>query len=304
MSSTRRFLTHLALLPARLLGRLPLKFGRALARPWSPLIERLMKRRRVVVDRNLELCFPGWSNEQRRAVRQAHFVQLSEAVAEIAFCWCHRRPLGLDHGRVVGGEHLEAARSDGRGVLLVTGHTTCLEIGARLFAEHVEARGVYRPLRNPVLNQFQNRGRARYGQGMIPRDRLKSMIRHLRAGEVVWYAPDQDFGPDRSAFVPFFGLSTATTRGMLDLARLGRARVVPMYPLKDPNSGQVTVQLLPAFDGVPSQDPESDLLQYNRFLEEQILKAPAQYWWLHRRFKSAPDGEPDRYADVDPTSRS
>jgi KDO2-lipid IV(A) lauroyltransferase len=297
MSLIRHGLTHLALLPARLLGHLPLDAGRALMRLGSPLIERLMGRRRRVVDRNLALCFPDWPEARRRAVRRGHFVQLSEAVAETAFCWCRRRPLDHEQGSVVGLEHLEAARETGQGVLLVTGHTTCLELGARLFAEQVEARGVYRPLRNPVLDRFQNRGRARYGPGMIPRDQLKSMVRYLRAGEVVWYAPDQDFGPERSEFVSFFGLATATTRGMLDLARLGRARVVPMYPLKDPVSGRVTVKVFPALPGVPSEDPVSDLRQYNRFLEEQILEAPAQYWWLHRRFKSAPAGEPDRYID-------
>ncbi len=298
MSLLRRLLTHLALLPARMLGHLPLGPGRALMRLVSPLVERLMQRRRMIVDRNLELCFPDWGEEQRRAVRRAHFVQLSEAVAETAFCWCRRRPLDQAQGRVEGLEYLEAARAGGQGVLLVTGHTTCLELGARLFAEQVVARGVYRPLRNPVLNRFQNRGRDRYSPGMVRRDQLKSMIRYLRAGEVVWYAPDQDFGPARSEFVPFFGLSTATTRGLLDLARLGQASVVPMYPLKDPESGQVTVQILPAFDGVPSGDAVADLRRYNRFLEAQILKAPAQYWWLHRRFKSAPAGEPDRYADL------
>jgi len=297
MSLLRRLLTHLALLPARLLGHLPLGPGRALMRLASPLVERLMQRRRRIVDRNLELCFPDWTQERRRDVRRAHFVALSEAVAETAVCWCRRRPLDHAQGRVEGLAHLDAARADGHGVLLVTGHTTCLELGARLFAEQVVARGVYRPLRNPVLNRFQNRGRDRYSPGMIARDQLKSMIRHLRAGEVVWYAPDQDFGPERSEFVPFFGVSTATTRGLLDLARLGRARVVPMYPLKDPDSGRVTVQVLPAFEGVPSDDAAADLRQYNRFLEAQILKAPAQYWWLHRRFKSAPAGQSDRYAD-------
>jgi KDO2-lipid IV(A) lauroyltransferase len=288
-------LTHLALLPARLLGRLPLALSRALMRVFSPLIARAMGRRRRIVDRNLELCFPGWREDERRALRQAHFAELAEAVAETAFCWTRQRPLGPTYGAVEGLEHLEAARGDGQGVLLVTGHTTCLELGARLFAEEVEARGVYRPLRNPVLDRFQNEGRARYGPGMIPRDQLKSMIRYLRAGEVVWYAPDQDFGPERSEFVPFFAIPTATTRGLLDLARLGRARVVPMYPRKDPDTGRVTVQVFPALAGVPSADPVDDLEQYNDFLEQQIRRAPAQYWWLHRRFKSAPAGAPVRY---------
>ena len=295
MATLSPIATHLALLPARLLGRLPIAISRASMRLLAPLIEGLMRRRRHIVDRNLELCFPAWSADERRALRRAHFIQVAEAVAETAFCWCRRRPLGAAHGEVEGLAHLESARAEGRGVLLVTGHTTCLEMGARLFAERVEARGVYRPLRNPVLDRFQNRGRARYGPGMIPRDQLKSMIRFLRAGEVVWYAPDQDFGPERSEFVSFFGMPTATTRGLLDLARLGRASVVPMYPFKDAESGRVTVRVFPPLVGVPSDDAAQDLQQYSDFLEQQIRRSPAQYWWLHRRFKSRPPGEQDRY---------
>ncbi|OAB57079.1 hypothetical protein AY599_21085 [Leptolyngbya valderiana BDU 20041] len=295
MSSLRRVLSQLALLPARLLGHLPLRWSRALMNALAPLIERLMGRRRRIVDRNLELCFPDWDPARRRAVRKAHFRQLAEAVAETAFCWCHRGPLDERHGCVEGLEHLERARAGGRGVLLITGHTTCLEMGGRLFAEQVDVRGVYRRLRNPVLNDFQNTGRGRYSPGMIERSELKSMIRHLRAGEVVWYAPDQDFGPERSLFVPFFGLMTATSRGPLELARMGRAAVLPMFPIKDPDSGRVTVRMLPAFEDFPSDDPAADLRRYNAFLETQILHQPAQYWWLHRRFKSAPEGEAPRY---------
>jgi KDO2-lipid IV(A) lauroyltransferase len=295
MSLLRRFLTQIALLPARLLGHLPLRLSRMLMRGLAPLIERLMRRRRRIVDRNLELCFPDWNPARRRVVRTTHFRQLAEAVAETAFCWCHRGPLDARYGSVEGLEHLERARAGGRGVLLITGHTTCLELGGRLFAERVAVRGVYRRLRNPVLNDFQNIGRGRYTPGTIERSELKSMIRHLRGGDVVWYAPDQDFGPDRSLFVPFFGLMTATSRGPLELARLGRAAVLPMFPVKDPESGRVTVHILPALENFPSHDPAADLRRYNAFLEGQILRQPAQYWWLHRRFKSAPEGEALRY---------
>ncbi|MFU8831211.1 MAG: lipid A biosynthesis acyltransferase, partial [Wenzhouxiangella sp.] len=81
----------------------------------------------------------------------------------------------------------------------------------------------------------------------------------------------------------------------LDLARMGRARVVPMYPVKDEASGRVTVHLEPAFDDFPGSDPVADLARFNAFLERHILEAPAQYWWLHRRFKTVPEGLPSRY---------
>ncbi len=264
-----------------------------------------MSRRRRIVERNLELCFPDWSAQRRVNVMRAHFSQLAEAVAEIAFCWCHHGRLDQRSGEVVGLEHLDAARSTGQGVLLVTGHVTCLELAARLFAEQassllaesVDVRGIYRALRNPVLNEFQNTGRNRYNPGMIERGNLRAMVRHLRAGDVLWYAPDQDFGPDRSEFAPFFGIQTATARGLLDLARLGNAVVVPMFPIKDEATGRVTVTILPAFDDFPGSDPVDDLTRFNAFLEHHIRQAPSQYWWLHRRFKTAPPDHPPRYPD-------
>jgi Kdo2-lipid IVA lauroyltransferase/acyltransferase len=289
-------LTWLGLWPIRLIGLLPIGLGRRLT-GWLALPMRLLMRRRAEIARtNLALCFPELDDHARGQLLRRHFRHLAESLAEIAVAW--QRPSRLDQrfGEVVGLEHLERARSEGQGVVLLTGHVTCLELGARLFGEQVTARGIYRPLRNLVLNRFQNRGRERYAEDMLSRDDLRGMIRHLRSGGVLWYAPDQDFGPDRSLFAPFFGIQTATARAIVDLARMSRARVVPMIPLKDESSGRITVYLEPAFEGFPSGDPVADLGRFNDFLEQRIRQAPAQYWWLHRRFKTRPAGQSDPYS--------
>ena len=295
MNTLRNLSTRAALLPARLLGRLPLPLARAVTRPLAPLLRLAMASRRRVVERNLALCFPELEEGERDHLSRRHFRNLAESLAEVAVAW--QRPGRFDErfGRIVGLEHLEAAKAQGRGVMLITGHTTCLEMGARLFGERFEAAGIYRPLSNPVLEEFQNSGRSRYARHMFPRHDLRGMVRHLRAGGVLWYAPDQDFGLSRSTFAPFFGIETATANGILELARLGRAVVVPMYPVKDEDSGQVTVHIEPAFDDFPGDDARTDLSRFNAFLERYVRKAPTQYWWLHRRFKTAPPGEADRY---------
>lgn len=295
MNPVSQGLTHIGLLPIRVLGRLPPGLARRLVRPLAPLLRLGMRRRSRIVRRNLALCFPDRSEAWRERLLRRHFRELAESLAEIAVAWQRPGTVAGLVGDVVGLEHLDKARRDGRGVLLITGHVTCLETGARLFAEQVESNGIYRPLSNPVLNAFQNRGRDRYARRMIPRQDLRGMVRLLRDGGVLWYAPDQDFGPDRSLFAPFFGVSAATARGILELARMGRSRVVPMYPLKDPDSGQVRVHLLPAFDDFPGPDPVADLTRFNAFLEHWIRRYPAQYWWLHRRFKTAPEDSPPRY---------
>ena len=295
MDLLRRLFTQLGLLPVRLLGRLPPGLARGIVRPLGPLMRLTMRRRRRIARRNLALCLPQLSSARRERLLRKHFVQLAESLAEIAIAWQRPGKLAEEFGEVSGLAHLATARADGHGVLLVTGHATCLEMGARLFGEQVPACGIYRPLRNQSLNAFQNQGRARYAEAMIPRHDLRSMVRHLRSGGVLWYAPDQDFGPERSLFAPFFGIPTATARGLLELARMGRARVVPMYPVKDEQSGRVTVYLEPGFENFPSGEPEADLARFNAFLERRIRQAPAQYWWLHRRFKTTPPGQSDRY---------
>lgn len=294
MTTPGHVFTDAALLPLKLIGRRPLATARRTTGWLAGPLRVLMKRRRQIVERNLELCFPELDPVERRALLRAHFRQLAAMVGETAFVWNRPGRLGPDIGDVVGLEHLEAARADGRGVLLLTAHMTVLELGARLFGERVRARAIYRPLSNPALEAFQNRGRARYAEAMIPRHDLRAMVRHLRAGGVLWFAPDQDLGPARSRFAPFFGVPTATATSIVELARLGRAAVVPMLPRKD-DSGRVTVYLEPEFEGFPGPDPDADLARYNAFVERHVREVPDQYWWLHRRFKTAPHGQPPRY---------
>lgn len=291
-------LTWLLLQPVRLLGRLPPNLARAVVRPLGPLFSLALPSRRRIVDRNLALCFPELDEAERRRLRRRHFRFLAEMLAEGAIAWCRPGRLDERFGTVEGLEHFERAQRSGRGVLMLTGHATSLELGGRLLGERTVSWGVYRPQRNQAVEAFQNRGRRRYAAGMFRRDQLRAMVRHLRAGKVLWYAPDQDFGPKRSAFAPFFGLATATATGIPNMARMGNAVVLPMYPVRDDDSGRVRVIIEPPFENFPSGDDAHDLSRFNAFLERQIRKDPAQYFWVHRRFKTAPPGEPDRYAGI------
>lgn len=295
MKPLANLLLGLALVPIRLLGRLPLCVSRALLRPLAPVLGACMARRRRIVERNLALCFPKLDQRQRVAMRRAHFRQLSDSLAETALAWCRPGRLDERFGELLGLEHLLEAQNSGQGVLMLTAHATCMELGARLVGEQLCAAAIYRPLRHPVLERFQNAGRGRYAEAMIPRGKVRAMVRHLRAGGVLWYAPDQDFGPQRSEFAPFFGLPTATPTGLLELVRLGRALVVPMYPIKQ-RDGRVRVVFEPAWADWPSGDAVADLARYNACVERWVRANPPQYWWLHRRFKSVPPGHADRYA--------
>lgn len=278
----------------RLLARLPLNTSRRLLRPLAPLARLGMIRRRRIAARNLALCFPELDDRERGLILREHFTQLTDMLAEIAWSWAGPPEVPAEMIDIRGLANLEAANADG-GVLLVTGHSTCLEIGGRLLAARVRLAGIYRPLKTPALEAFQNRGRGRYTEAMYSKRDVRGAIRRLRAGGILWYAPDQDFGADRSVFAPFFGLQAATLVATLDLARAGNARIVPMFPVKDGATGRVVVHVGEAFADMPSAEPGTDLARINACLEAMIRRAPAQYWWLHRRFKTAPEGVGDRY---------
>lgn len=295
MARASQTMTRAALMPLKWIGRMPLRHAQRVTRWLGGPLRLLMRRRASIVRRNLELCYPEKPGSERRGLARAHFRNLAESIGEIAVAWHRPGPLEETFGTVTGLDHLEAARVGGRGVMLLTGHFTCLELGARLFGERVTARAIYRPLRNPALESLQTRGRARYAEAMIARHNLRAMVRHLRSGGVLWYAPDQDMGREKSEFAPFFSIPTATTTGMLELARLGRAAVVPMMPRKDAESGRVTVVLEPALEAFPSGDDVADLTRFNQMLERHVRAAPETYWWLHRRFKTRPDGRPNPY---------
>lgn len=283
-------LTQLGLVPIRIIGRLGVQRARAVTRPLAPVLRRLMARRRNIVETNLQWCFPNESEQQRQRWRDQHFQHLAEAIGEIAVAWCQPTPIDQAIGEVRGLEHIKAIQDSGQGVLMVTGHTVCLELAARLVGQAIPSSGIYRPLSNSGLEAFQNKGRARYAEHMFRRDDLRGMVKHLRSGGVLWYAPDQDFGAKLSEFVPFFGIETATVRALPELAKLGRAKVVGMYPIKDEATGHVVVHIEPQWMDFPSEDVRADLVRFNAFLERHIRQAPAQYWWLHRRFKTSPDG--------------
>lgn len=277
------------------LGKLPVRFGLMCTRPLGALAYRLMDRRVSVARRNIEKCFPERSEEEVTELLRANFRSLARTVFETAWCWGmgsrrFRRLINIE-----GVEHLLEAEEAGRGVLLVTAHMTSLEIGGRFCCNAAPVAGVYRPLNNEVIEWYQNRGRLRYAEGMISKRDMRAVIRYLRDGGILWYAPDQDFGPAQSLFVPFFGIQTATLEATYKLVALTRCAVVPMFPEFDPVTGKYLLRILPALPDFPSGDPYADLGHLNAVMEKQIRRVPEQYWWIHRRFKTRPEGEAPFY---------
>lgn len=279
-----------------LLGRSPRWFGLALSKPLGWLLYHLVTRRRRIAERNIERCFPDETPEKRREIVRQNFSALARMVFEVAWSWSAPVSRIRRMSRTVGAEHVRAAQASGKGVMLITAHVSCLEMGGRVAVFTVPtARPVYRPLKNPVLEWYQNRSRARYVAGCISKREPRAIIRFLRRGGILWYAPDQDFGPERSIFAPFFGIETATLEATERLVQLSGCKVVPMYPVYDAATKTYEVTFDAALENFPSGDAREDLGRINRIFEEKIRARPEQYWWIHRRFKTRPEGEPPFY---------
>lgn len=268
------------------------RLGNAMGR----LALRLMKRRAKIAYRNLELCFPEMSEAERHRMVVKNFESVGMGVMEtgIAWFWPTKR---INRWMDASGlEHIRAVQDSGRGVLLIGIHFLTLEMGARMFGIHNPGIGVYRPNDNPVLDWLQTWGRMRSNKSMIDRKDLKGMVRALKNGEIIWYAPDHDYGPRASVFAPLFAVKdAATTSGTWMLAKMSKACVVPFVPRRKPDGkGYELIILEPECDP-PLDDAETTAAWMNTIVEKCILMAPEQYMWLHRRFKTRPEGVPSRY---------
>lgn len=260
------------------------------------LAMRLMKRRAKIAYRNLELCFPEMSEAERHQMAIKNFESVGMGVIETGIAWFWPTSRVNRWMDASGLEHIRAVQESGRGVLLIGIHFLTLEMGARMFGIHNPGIGVYRPNDNPVIDLLQTWGRMRSNKDMIDRKDLKGMVRALKNGEIIWYAPDHDYGPRASVFAPLFAVKdAATTSGTWMLAKMSKACVVPFVPRRKPNGKGYELIILPPECNPPLDDAETTAAWMNKIVEQCIMMAPEQYMWLHRRFKTRPEGVPSRY---------
>jgi KDO2-lipid IV(A) lauroyltransferase len=265
-----------------------LRLGRGL----GTLLYYLVPARRRVAQTNLELCFPQMDVDARNELARESFIAATTSLFEGALSWWGSDERLKRLYRIEGLEHLERARTDGKGVLLLGGHYTTLEISGRFLALHVEGlQPIYKPAKNPLFEAVMAGSRKRLFDDLVPSSDLRRIVRNLKQGKVMWYAPDQDFGRKQSVFAPFFGVSTATLPTTARLARLSGAPVVPYYSERLPGNEGFLLRLLPPLENFPSGDDLADAARTNAILEAQIRRVPEQYLWLHKRFKTRPEGE-------------
>ncbi|MBQ0214568.1 LpxL/LpxP family Kdo(2)-lipid IV(A) lauroyl/palmitoleoyl acyltransferasee [Proteus vulgaris] len=258
-----------------------------------------LKKRVQIAERNLELCFPQMPKSEREALVNKNFESVGMGLFETGMAWFWPEWRVKRWFKVSGLENISAVQEKGQGILLIGIHFLTLELGARIFGIYNPGVGVYRPNDNPVMDWLQTWGRLRSNKFMIDRKDVKGMIRSLKAGEIVWYAPDHDYGPRKSVFVPLFAVDkAATTTGTYILTRTSKPALIPFTPKRLPEGKGYELIISPAVADFPVDNEENTAKAMNKVVEQEILRAPDQYMWLHRRFKTRPEGDASLYNEI------
>jgi KDO2-lipid IV(A) lauroyltransferase len=195
---------------------------------------------------------------------------------------------------VKGVEHIEAVQAEGKGIILMGCHQTALDLAGRILASHIAFDVLYRRDPNPLLSYMISQARERFAKSAIPRDDTRQLIKNLRKGHSIWYAPDQDYSIKHSVFAPFFGVNAATIIGTARIAQMGQAKVIPMSYYRNAQ-GHYEIEFYEPLSNFPSGDDVADATRTNAVIEEIIRRQPDQYLWVHRRFKTRPPGEASFY---------
>ncbi|MBX6391836.1 MAG: lipid A biosynthesis acyltransferase [Burkholderiales bacterium] len=251
------------------------------------------KERRRIARINLRLCFPELDERQRERLVRAHFKAAGRGLLERGILWWSSADRIRRLVRLEGKEHFEAVRD--RPVILLAPHFVGMDMGGVRFSIDHDCASVYGPQRNKVANRMLLRGRTRFGNARLisRKEGVRPIIATLREGWPLYYLPDQDFGPRNAIFAPFFGIPAATLTALPRIARIAGAAVVP-FVTRQTEDGYVA-RFYPAWEGYPSGDIEADTARMNAFIESLVREMPEQYYWLHRRFKTRPPGEPSLY---------
>ena len=278
----------------RLLAPLPLPALRALGAGLGRLLYALARRRRHIALVNLRLCYPDWSDARLHDVARRSFVLFSQAFFDRAWLW-HAPPAVVRQRLRITGATQDLTREGA--VVMFAPHFYGMDAGGSAVMDQIErpACTIYSTQSNPAVDAWMRAGRLRFGQATLlsRQDGVKPIVRALREGKMLYLLPDMDLGPQESIFVPFFGIPTATVPSLPRFAKLGGARVVPVVTRLVPDGYEVRVH--PAWQSYPSDDVTADTARMNAELQTWIDAMPEQYYWVHKRFKTRPPGEPPVY---------
>jgi Kdo2-lipid IVA lauroyltransferase/acyltransferase len=274
----------------KLIAALPWCAYRPMANCLAWPMRMFMRERGHIARTNIQLCFPELSVAEQKKLWRDSFNSLAFSLFEFARGWWGKLRKQDAEMAIVGIEHLIAAQQSGRGVLLVSAHLTTLEYCSKILCERLPVAGMYRPFDSDVFEWSVYEGRLRHAKNMFGRDELRSVLRYLKSGGTLWFAPDQETRRGESVYVPFFNQSALSLTSTHQLAKLSNALVLPFFHQRMPD-GSYHLEIGSALENFPSQDATADTARVMHLFEQMIRRCPEQYLWLHARFKRQADGK-------------
>jgi KDO2-lipid IV(A) lauroyltransferase len=278
-----------------IIARLPIRIVFATGRFIGFLGYHLARSRRHITQVNIAKCFPELTSQQQRALVRENFVHTGIGTVEMALPWLNPNRDLSSRFNVEGPEHLLEAQALGNGVVLVGAHYTTIDITSQPLSKFGFVDVMYRLNKSPVLERLQLNGRKNFFDGVIERSNMRQILKRLKQGRAMWYAADQDYGIKHSVFAPFFGIETATITVTGRLADKNKSAVLMLHQFRNLDSKTWTLKFSPILTDFPSGDDKADATRLNAMLEAELRAVPAQYLWMHRRFKTRPAGEESFY---------
>lgn len=278
----------------RLICKLPFSLGIKTGRNLGRLLHKLMKNRRKVAEVNIGICFPELSSKEQAALVLEVFENNAIGLIETGWAYWGNKQFFLSITEFQDFELLDEALAEGKGVILMGAHYSPLDLAGLLFSFYgAPCSTLYRAHDNPMLDWFFTSGRSRFSYP-LERKKTRQMLRNMRKNHCIWYAPDQDLGRKNSVYVPFFGQTAATTIATTKIHEINGSPLRVLSFRRKPDDSGYTLQI-EKLDGFPSGNATEDARLINEAIEKGIRRAPGQYMWVHKRFKTQSDGRRKLY---------
>jgi KDO2-lipid IV(A) lauroyltransferase len=278
-----------------LIAKLPVSVQIFFANRLSWILLKLAKKRKRIAAINLKLCFPDKTEDERETLLKENFRQTALGIVEIASCWftdLKSRRINTD---IIGKHYLEEAQAQGNGVILLIFHLSSMELGGSILGHHFDFNAMYKPNKNKLIEYMMCNGRHRHIKNLIKQNDIRSTVKALKNNEIVWYSTDQNFGNKKGIFAPFFDTQASTITAITKFSKMTGATVIPFTHKRIHGDKGIELELHPALNNFPGESAEVDAKNINQFLENYLKQNPANYLWLHQRFRTRPPGEPAIY---------
>ncbi|MFY0678176.1 MAG: lysophospholipid acyltransferase family protein [Neptuniibacter sp.] len=293
-SSPHYWPTWIGIAFLKLLAILPFKAGLTVGRMIGYILYHLIPKRRRVTEANVKHCFPELSDEEQTQFVKDVFYNNGIGVVESSWTFWGNHKTIQQRTEFIGFDLLEKALDENRGIILLGAHYSHTDLGAMLASSKVPTLiTMYRRHNNPLMEETIRAGRITYSKP-VERKELREIVRSLKKNQVVWYGPDQDFGRKNSVFVPFFGKTAATVTATTKMVRFNNSPILALYQRRKEDDSGYIVEIAEV-EGFPSGNELEDAEIMNKAIEAGVRKAPTQYMWVHKRFKTQPDSDQALY---------